>query len=85
MRHLYDGGRHFGEHRARESPEKRLVLRLAAPAVFLILLTRLFVTLARRRPRWLLLALAALPYETAVIGAWSLGEACGYWSRVGSK
>lgn len=85
MRHLYDGGRHFGEHRIRESPERRLVLRLAAPAVFLILLTRLFVTLGQRRPRWLPLALAALPYETALIGAWSLGEARGYWARVGSE
>lgn len=80
-RHLYAGGRRFGERRARGTAARRRALRLLAPGVPIVLLARLFGTLARRRPGWLPLALAALPYETALIGAWSLGEARGYWSR----
>ena len=81
-RHLLAGGRRYGARRAADSTAaRRLLLRLLAPAVPMLLLTRLFLTLARRRPGWLPLALAALPHEIALVGAWSLGEGLGYWSR----
>lgn len=81
MRHLQRGGRRFGGYRVRgATPLRRALLRLAAPLVPVVLLWRLLRIVSARRPAWLPFTLRALPYSACLVGAWSWGEALGYWS-----
>jgi hypothetical protein len=70
-------GRRFGRDRARPLPRsRRLLLALAAPAVPLLLGSRI-LRAAWQRPggRWPLLL--ALPHLSLFLAAWALGEALG--------
>ena len=79
IKHLFEGGRHFGRYRAsRSSWLGRLFWVAASPAVPLMLSLRIASRVASRRPSRLLHLLRGLGYLTLLLGAWSAGEASGY-------
>lgn len=83
MGHLRDGGRHFARYRAaRSSGAKRLAWALASPLVPAVLFLRLVRGIAARKPARLLQVVRALPFLALVLGAWSWGEATGYFAGV---
>jgi len=86
MAHLLSGGRHFGRYRgSRCSWAGRLFWRLVAPAVPLVLLGRLTLCIATRRPRRLARLVQGVHYLLCLLAAWSAGEALGYWAPTLSR
>lgn len=83
LAHLFSGGRRFGRYRVKHSSHAyRILWALAAPAVPLVLLGRIFQSVATRRPRQLKTFLLGLPYCLCLLLAWSTGELEGYLSRM---
>lgn len=81
--HLFEGGRRFGVYRRRGWTAAERALRvLAAPLVPGLLLLRLALRLADRRPRALPRLVLALPYLAGLLGAWSLGELLGHLAPI---
>jgi hypothetical protein len=82
LAHLFGGGRRFGRYRISQcSPLRRLAWILAAPAVPLLLFSRIFRRVASRRPGRLGWLLLGLPYCLCLLLAWSAGELEGYLFR----
>ncbi len=72
----YEHGRDYARARLQEHPETRRLLRcLTAPVLPWILLLRVGRAAASSNPRAFA---AALPFTSAFLAAWSLGEAVGY-------
>jgi len=79
MRHLYQGGRHFGGYRRRRSTVLRRWMWVGvSPAVSVVLLGRLVWRVMGRDPSKLGALLLAIPYIVCLLAAWSVGEAVGY-------
>ena len=86
MGHLRDGGRHFARYRAaRSSAARRIAWVLASPLVPAVLFLRLARGIAARKPARLLQLVRALPFLALVLGAWSWGEATGYFAGVRAR
>lgn len=79
MEHLFIGGIHFGDFRkAQSGPLARRLWVIAAPAVPLVLLSRIIRLTVVRRPARVIQIIRALPYLLLLLGAWSAGEATSY-------
>lgn len=79
MDHLFGGGRHFARYRASQSSSmKRFVWLALSPAVPLVLFGRIVRRVAARDPGRLRHVVRGAGYFALVLGAWSVGEACGY-------
>lgn len=74
----YRHGRHFGSTRPTPFRLARWLRAAAAPGLAPLLLLRIGRRVLRHRRDWLLHYLAALPWLTVFIAAWSLGEMNGY-------
>ncbi len=86
MNHLFTGGIHFGQFRQSTSPKwKRILWAAAAPAVSVVLLLRILRLTLSRRPDRAAKLIAALPSLLLLLGAWSWGEAVGYFRRLPTR
>ena len=81
MKHLFSGGLHFGNFRAvRSRKVMRWLWLIASPAVPIVTLFRIIRITIARRPDRLLQLVRSFFYLIMLLGAWSLGEATGYWT-----
>jgi hypothetical protein len=86
MEHLFTGGMHFGELRIAQSRRlARLGWMIAAPAVPLVLLTRILRLTVARQPWRVFQIIAGLPVLLLFLGSWSAGEALSYARGVASR
>lgn len=73
-------GRHYAATRPGNTPLRRLLRLLTAPALPFLLLARIAGRVNRRQPAWRRKLLGALPALWLILLAWSWGEMAGYLS-----